>query len=116
MEKLTYNAIKNILEDLADRKSSRFDFEEFMSLPPTNPFYSVSQGFKSRIDKIGSIKPIAYSEDLDGSAVERIFTVYHFVDHDVYIKFMGYRSSYDGNSYEDMKEVRPVTKTVTVYE
>lgn len=41
---------------------------------------------------------------------------YHFPEHDCYIKFSGYYSSYGDNDYTDWSEVRPVTKTVVVYE
>ena len=41
---------------------------------------------------------------------------YHFPVHDCYIKFSGYYSSYGDNEYTDWSEVRPVTKTVVVYE
>lgn len=41
---------------------------------------------------------------------------YHFPEHDCYIKFSGYYSSYGDNDYTDWSEVRPITKTVVVYE
>lgn len=48
------------------------------------------------------------------------YSVKHFPDHDVYIKVSGYYSSYGGPDFEDWedacKEVRPVEKTITIYE
>lgn len=48
---------------------------------------------------------------------ERWWTVKHFVDHDVYLKTSGHYSSYNGTDFYDWgKEVKPVIKTVTVFE
>ena len=48
------------------------------------------------------------------------YSVKHFVDHDVYIKFNYYYSSYEGidieeNEYSDCKNVEPVEKMIIVY-
>lgn len=47
------------------------------------------------------------------------YSVKHFVDHDVYIRVNGYYTSYDGTSFdrgwECCSEVKPVEKTITVY-
>ena len=45
-----------------------------------------------------------------------VFRIFHFVDHDVFIKFNGWFSSYGEIEFESMEEVRPVEKLVTVYE
>lgn len=51
---------------------------------------------------------------------EEWWVVYHFVDHGVYIRVDGYYQSYDGVSFYDgwscCKEVKPVEKTIIVYE
>lgn len=46
------------------------------------------------------------------------YSVKHFEDHDVYIKTDGYYSSYNGTDFDNGygEEVRPVQKTITVYE
>ena len=46
------------------------------------------------------------------------YSIKHFVDHDVYIKTDGYYQSYNGTDFHDGhgKEVKPVQKTVTVFE
>ena len=45
---------------------------------------------------------------------------YHFTDHDVYLKVTGYYQSHYGTDFDDgwncVKEVKPVQKTITVYE
>lgn len=47
-------------------------------------------------------------------------SVLYFSAHDIYIKFTGYYSSYEGIEFDDMfqaaKEVKPHDKTITVYE
>ena len=43
------------------------------------------------------------------------YAVYHFIDHDVYIKFQGWYASHSGSEYEEMYEVRPEQVTVTQY-
>jgi hypothetical protein len=47
-------------------------------------------------------------------------SVKYFPQHDVYIKIVGYYSSYNGVSFEDewgcCSEVRPKKKTITIYE
>ncbi len=51
---------------------------------------------------------------------EEWYSVKHFPQHDVYIKISGYYSSYEGTDFSDewgcCEEVRPVSKTITVYE
>lgn len=51
---------------------------------------------------------------------ETWYSVKHFVDFDIYIKIDGWYSSYEGVSFEswghDVKQVKPLQKTITVYE
>lgn len=47
------------------------------------------------------------------------YSVKYFPDDDVYIKVNGFYSSYNGTDFdgwEDCQEVRPIEKTITVYE
>ena len=47
------------------------------------------------------------------------WSVKYFPEHDVYIKVSGFYASYDGtsfNGWDDCSEVRPIQKTITVYE
>jgi len=56
-----------------------------------------------------------YREGGDGD-YDICVSIVHFVDHDCYIKFSGYYSSYNGSDYDEWSEVKPVTKTIVVYE
>lgn len=48
---------------------------------------------------------------------ETFYVVYHFIDHDVYIKIDGWYQSYNGAEFETAPfEVRPVEKMVIFYE
>jgi len=48
------------------------------------------------------------------------YSVKYFPDHDVYINVSGYYSSYNGTDFNDWddacSEVKPIEKTITVYE
>lgn len=47
------------------------------------------------------------------------FKVYYFPKHDVYLRVDGWYQSYNGvdfNGWEDVKEVKPKEKVITVYE
>jgi hypothetical protein len=48
---------------------------------------------------------------------EEYWTVYHFKDHDVYIRIDGFYSSYCGVEFYDGYgyEVRPIEKTIIIY-
>jgi hypothetical protein len=56
-----------------------------------------------------------YGGEGDG---ERWYSVKYFKDHDVYIKTNGFYSSYNGTDFDYGygDEVKPVQKTITVYE
>lgn len=49
---------------------------------------------------------------------EKWWSVKYFKDHDVYIKTNGFYTSYNGTDFEDGygEEVRPVEKTITIFE
>lgn len=55
-----------------------------------------------------------------GGKGETWYKVFHFTKHDVYIRVDGYYTSYNGTDFYDgwdsCSEVRPVQKTITVYE
>ena len=65
---------------------------------------------------LGEIKEI---EQLGGEGQgDTWYTVKHFVDHGVYIKTNGFYSSYNGTDFDYGfgEEVKPVEKTITVFE
>lgn len=48
---------------------------------------------------------------------ESCHRVYHFVDHDVYVRWDGWYASGDGSHYDDVcYEVRPQQRMITFYE
>lgn len=50
----------------------------------------------------------------EDSTLERIFTFEEFGD--IHVAFYGTRRSYAGEEWDSFKEVKPVQKTITVYE
>ena len=70
-------------------------------------------------DELGETEEV-FSQGGEGEG-ENWKRVYHFKDHNVFIEFSGFYTSYDGTSFEsewdgDVKEVKPAQKTITVYE
>lgn len=75
--------------------------------------FECSQEFKDEIAKLGNIKMV---ENFGGEGKgDDYYKVYHFIDHDVYIKFQGWYASHQGSEYEEMYEVRPKEVTTTQY-
>lgn len=73
---------------------------------PTNPF--IKAELKENLD-----------EDVSDSynyTDEKLKRVFFFPDFDIYIMFEGYNKSYDGLSWNSMKEVKPTYKTINTYE
>jgi hypothetical protein len=70
--------------------------------------------FVKKIKELGRVKRI---DSYGGSGYgDAYWSVYHFVDHDVYIKFDGFYQSYEGSTYEEMFEVKPVEVTKIEYQ
>lgn len=70
------------------------------------------------IEGIGAVEMVdSYGGSDMGSTY---YSVYYFVEHDVYIKTDGYYSSYEGAEFEDFKsdctQVIPKQVTVTQYQ
>lgn len=120
MEKLSFYDIDKILNEIADRKSSDFELDTLLDTDIINLDqlkYQVDSSFHDQLDRIGEFQIVQMDDsDRDGYDTEQIFRVYHFIDHDVYMKVRGYWSSYGGDKFESMKEVKPTQKTITVYE
>jgi hypothetical protein len=104
MEKLTYAEIAERLQKYySDQDAGVEDF-------------AGSRNFDADlIALVGEIKHVEHDRVNDD-----YWDVYYFVDHDVYIQVMAYYASHSGVDYYDgwdcLSEVRPVTKTITVYE
>jgi predicted KAP-like P-loop ATPase len=70
---------------------------------------------KIKENKIGFSLVDRYGGEDQGSDY---WSVYSFSDgmQVVFVKFDGWYASYDGSTYEEFYEVKPVEKTITVYE
>lgn len=44
------------------------------------------------------------------------WSVVYFKEHDIYIKFIGWYTSYSGHTWNGMREVKPKEVTMTIYE
>lgn len=107
MNKMTANEIISYLEsfDLSINEiSDGFVYE----------FYLTDEQNDEIETKLGKYS-IVYNKR-EGGDCDIAVRVVHFVEHDCYIKFSGYYSSYNGSEYDEWSEVKPVTKTITVYE
>lgn len=49
----------------------------------------------------------------EDSILKRVF---YFPEFDIFVEFSGYRQSYAEEEWDNMKEVKPVTKTINTYE
>lgn len=127
MEKKTFKEIITILEyklrnkDEDDEDYNEEDedenYHEQGAIGKFDDLYGEEDFEKLGLGKIEEKEDGAQGGCDKGSHYER---VYHFVDHDVYMKITGYYQSYDGvtfdGSFEDCAtEVRPQQETITVY-
>lgn len=69
---------------------------------------------KADYQKLGKIEMVEqHGGEGEGDSY---YSVYHFVDHDVYIQFDGWWQSHEGADYNEMFEVRPEQVTITQYQ
>jgi hypothetical protein len=99
MEKLTGQQIIEILNN-----DDSFDIDEFAYFE------------NETIEGIGVVEEV-YQKGGEGEG-DHWETVKYFPFHDVYIRLEGWYSSYDGVNFDgyEYEVVRPVEKTITVYE
>lgn len=120
MEKLTFYDLNKIIEKIADSHSSHFELIDLLdhdSVNETTLNNMVSKKFADEIEKIGKFKIVHDNDKQFGGYGENIIIkVFHFIDHDIYVQLKGVYSSYSGIQFESIREVKPITKTVTVYE
>ena len=57
-----------------------------------------------------------YYNDSYGNSNDTLIKVYHFPDYNCFVQFEGTYASYEGETWNSMKEVSLVTKTIQVYE
>lgn len=116
-KKLSYNEIKTILESPLFRKHSQ-DPENWLNREEI--FTNVNQvpakypELKIEFERLGSFNLIDHNSGSEHST--ECWSVYYFIEHDVYIKFDGYYSSYSDGELRSMKQVFPHEKTMIVYE
>lgn len=116
--------IKKVFEQLADRRSLDFDWNnlvdnhDFESIKNENDLIKlVNPEFEPLVKSLGRFERIKSDEnERDGYGDVSIWYVYHFYDHNVYMKVHGIWSSYNSETFERIEEVRLVTKTITVFE
>lgn len=114
MTKLTFNEIKEILEsdlfeenDLQPRDWMCENVYENADEIDDNP------ELFNEYSKLGKCKMVEqFGGEGDG---DNYYAVYHFIDHDVYIRFQGWYASHHGSEYEEMFEVTPYDELVRKY-
>jgi len=88
----TFSNIENFIASFGENK--------------TNPF--IKGELKENLDN-----SVSDSYDYTDVDLKRVF---YFADFDIYIMFDGKDQSYSGLSWNSMKEVKEVTKTISQYE
>lgn len=114
MEKLTYDEIVKKLDEFYKVKEEDDDY-----YGNSSTIANFDEGDYDERLGLGLIKEVdSYGGPEEGS---EYWKVIHFVDHDIYLKYSGYYSSYkdtewDGDTFaEGAKQVFPEQKLVTVY-
>lgn len=126
MEKKNFGEIMSLIKEVYS-SVSEFAYEDWMNIPedfePLNGELDWNIRTKRQDNYFRHIglgewnMSASYGGEGQG---EEWWKVFHFVDHDVYIRIDGYCESYNGVEFYDewdcCKEVRPKEKTITVYE
>jgi len=119
MNKLTFEEISAIINsslfDEHDHGPENWMHEDVIeSIDDIRPDDEFSDEFKAEFAKLGKIEMI---EQFGGEGHgDDYWTVYHFIDHDVYISFDGWYASHHGSEFNDMSEVRPKIVEKTEWE
>lgn len=94
-------------------------------------FEEFKQEFNEKFDTIYDYIENFYTESFGGKLVENndqfnydsygnedtdLERVIYFEKYDINVMFSGNRSSYDGEEWDEMKEVKKVEKTITVWQ
>jgi len=112
-KKLSFVEIKKIIDsDLFDKYEC--GPEQWMCNDVYDSLVNVEPSeLKFEWEKLGDYK-LVQPHGGEGQG-DDYYAVYHFIDHDVYIKFKGYYSSYEGFEYQNMCEVFPQEVTITKF-
>lgn len=117
--KLTFEEIKAIIESRLfednDNGPEQYMHQDMHDCNTIVSYYEdYPQEFIEKIKELGPIKLVhRYGGEGRG---DEYWKVYHFINHDVYIKFDGFYQSYEGAEYKEMFEVKPVEVTKTEYQ
>ena len=93
-------------------------------------YQELNRTWLTKSSEVYQLKKTEYFDFLDLGEIKEVeqhggegegtlwYSVKYFPDHDVYIKTTGTYSSYEGTEFYDGygEEVKPITKTITVYE
>lgn len=126
MEKLNFEQILEVLkEKLSDNDREYggvedFAYGDFGERAYPEAKYGTLEYNARILPELGEIYEIAEASEGGEGKGEYWCRVFYFKDHDVYIKVIGFYTSYSGTDFNDgwdcCKEVKPQQKTITVYE
>lgn len=116
MNKLTFDDIRLIINsnlfDENDCDPEKWMYEDVPTsideLDDDSPI-----DLKADYEKLGKIEMVKHRGG-EGEG-DSYYSVYHFIDHDVYIQFDGWWVSHAGAEYNEMFEVWPEQVTITQY-
>lgn len=114
MNKLNYDELKHLIEslDLYDMGPAEWLEDDVADLLMRERWRISDVNLSRMLDQIGPVTCVQHGSTADDASYH---SVYQFLDHDVYIKFTGWWSSYDGNSFNGMYQVVPEERIITAY-
>ena len=103
-------------KELIKKLTEVFEEQEISKSQFFNQDYSDNDE-QTIIAAVGNFKTMEYGRSTTGDHNSYEVTFF-FIDHDIYLKADGYYSSWDGTDWScaNLYEVKPVEKTITVYE
>lgn len=111
--------------EVEEDKFVKLSFEDVKRIIESdNDILSAATGLESKYkSRLGQIKLVSqnvnFSNFVGLAGSSKIYVVYHIIEHDLYIQFNGFYSSYDGFVFDErsgLTQVYPIEKKVTVYE
>ena len=128
MKKLTVKEILEIVE--TNYSVDTFAYDDFMETKDPSIYETIKNDTKDWKDLDWAAQQLLITNEIGLGEVKEIiqvggedqgsdwYSIKHFKDHDVYIKTSGYYQSHHGTDFECGygEEVKPVEKTITVYE
>ena len=111
---------KEALSNLYKKYKERREDSEYRAL--NKAYNEIPSYYKEENEEWLKVSGIGEWEEIEQYGGEDCgstwYSIKHFIDHDVYIKTTGYYQSHHGTEFYDGygEEVKPQTKTITVYE